>query len=76
MQAELWYQYRKLWKLVNAAGAVHTYSYNENGKMESVITPRGIEGIKNTYDAADRVIKQELPDGGEASRWSRAEKFL
>ncbi len=62
-KVELWYQYGKLWKMVNAVGYAYIYSYNENGKMESVFTPRGVVSIKNTYDAADRVVKQEMPDG-------------
>lgn len=63
-EARLWYRYGKLWKFINAAGQTYTYLYNENGKLESVETPRGIIGVKNTYDAAGRVVKQELPDGG------------
>lgn len=63
-KVQIWYQYGKLWKFVNAAGYAYTYSYNENGKLESILTPRGVLGVKNTYDAADRVIKQEMPDGG------------
>lgn len=62
-EVQIWYRYGKLWKLVNALGYAYTYDYNVNGKLESVLTPRGIIGIKNEYDAADRVVKQEMPDG-------------
>ena len=63
-EVRLWYSYGVLRKFRNSMGYVYTYGYNENGRLESVTTPRGIEGVKNTYDAADRVLKQETPDGG------------
>ena len=62
-EVRLWYRYGKLWKFVNALGYEYTYGYNENGKLESVLTPRGITGVKNEYDAKGRVLKQNLPDG-------------
>ncbi len=58
------YRYGKLYQFVNSCGFAYTYSYNENGKLESIKTPMGIQSVKNTYDSANRVIKQELPDGG------------
>lgn len=58
------YRYGKLYQFVNSCGFAYTYSYNENGKLESIKTPMGIQSVKNTYDSASRVIKQELPDGG------------
>ena len=63
-KVQIWYQYGKLWKYVNSLGHAYTYTYNENGKLDSVLTPRGITGIINEYDAADRIIKQRMPDGG------------
>ena len=63
-EVQLWYSYGKLRKYVNACGHAYTYSYNVNGRLESVLTPRGIVGVKNTYDGANRVVKQEMPDGG------------
>ena len=62
-EVRLWYRYGKLWKFVNALEYEYTYGYNENGKLESVLTPRGITGVKNEYDAKGRVLKQKLPDG-------------
>lgn len=56
------YRYGKRYQFVNSCGFVYTYTYNENGKLESVITPRGIVRLRNTYDSADRVIKQEMPE--------------
>lgn len=60
----LWYRYGKLWKIENALGHAYVYEYNENGKMESSISPCGIMNFKNEYDMADRVVQQTLPDGG------------
>lgn len=60
----LWYRYGRLWKIVNAMGSTYVYEYNENGKLESEVTPCGITSFKNEYDMADRVVKQILPDGG------------
>ncbi|MGY3663736.1 MAG: DUF6531 domain-containing protein [Roseburia sp. 1XD42-69] len=65
-EVHLRYRYGQLYQFVNSCGFVYTYTYNENGKLESVITPRGIVGLRNTYDSADRVIKQEMPDGSVA----------
>ena len=62
-EVRLWYRYGKLWKFVNPLGHAYTYGYNENGKLESVLTPRGIIGVKNEYDAEGRVLKQTMPDG-------------
>ena len=62
-EVRLWYRYGKLWKFVNPLGYAYTYGYSENGKLESVLTPRGIIGVKNEYDAEGRVLKQTMPDG-------------
>lgn len=62
-EVQIWYKYGKLWKFINASGYTYTYAYNENGKLESVLTPRGITGVKNEYDAKGRVLKQTMPDG-------------
>ena len=58
------YQYGKLRWFTNSMGNTYTYEYNENGKLNGIITPRDILGVKNEYDGADRVRKQILPDGG------------
>ena len=63
-EVKIWYRYGKLWKYVTSLGHTYTYTYNENGKLDSVITPRGIVGITNEYDGADRIKKQKMPDGG------------
>lgn len=65
-EVRLWYSYRVLQKFVNSMGQTYTYGYNENLRLESVTTPRGIVGVCNTYDSANRVIKQMTPDGGVA----------
>ncbi len=62
-EVRLWYRYGKLWKFINPLGFEYVYEYNENGKLESVLTPRGIVGVRNEYDAKGRVLKQILPDG-------------
>ncbi len=62
-EVQLWYRYGKLCKYVNACGHVYIYSYNANGRLESVLTPRGILGIKNTYDGVNRIVEQEMADG-------------
>lgn len=63
-EVHLTYQYGKLCSFKTALNNVYSYTYNENGKLESVITPRGIEGVKNEYDGVNRIVKQTLPDGG------------
>ncbi len=57
------YQYGKLRWFINSGGHTYTYEYNFNGRLESVLTPRGITGVQNTYDGVDRVLKQAFPDG-------------
>ncbi len=64
-EVRLQYSYRVLQKFVNSLGQVYTYGYNENLRLESVTTPRGIVGVRNTYDSINRVTKQYMPDGGE-----------
>ncbi|WP_313152234.1 DUF6531 domain-containing protein [Lacrimispora sp.] len=58
------YQYGKLRWFTNSCGNTYTYEYNENGKLDGIITPREIQGVKNEYDGANRVVKQTMPDGG------------
>ena len=58
------YQYGKLRWFTNSMGNTYAYEYNENGKVNGIITPRDILGVKNEYDGADRVRKQIMPDGG------------
>mgnify|MGYP001041375748 CR=1 FL=1 len=65
-EIRLWYRYRRLWKFINTSGYAYIYHYNEDGKLESVTTPRGITGIYNEYDGVGRVTKQVLSDGGTA----------
>ena len=65
-EIRLWYRYGRLWKFVNESGHAYVYGYNENGRLESIVTPRGIRGVFNEYDAANRVVKQVLPDGSVA----------
>ncbi len=62
-EVRLWYSYRVLQKFVNSLGQAYTYGYNENLRLESVTTPRGIIGVRNSYDSANRVVKQFMPDG-------------
>jgi len=64
-KVSLRYQYGKLRWFTNTSGNTYTYEYNENLKLDKIITPRGIAGVKNVYDGADRVVKQTMPDGGE-----------
>ncbi len=63
-EVQIWYRYRKLWKFVNSLRQAYFYEYNEDGCLESVVTPRGIQGVFNEYDGIGRVVKQILPDGG------------
>ena len=65
-EVRLRYSYRVLQQYINPSGQTYTYQYNENLRLESVTTPRGIEGVRNVYDGANRVISQTLPDGGTA----------
>ena len=65
-EVRLRYSYRVLQQYINPSGQAYTYQYNENLRLESVTTPRGIEGVRNVYDGANRVISQTLPDGGTA----------
>ncbi|WP_024347824.1 DUF6531 domain-containing protein [Lacrimispora indolis] len=58
------YQYGKLRWFTNSMGNTYTYEYNENGKVNGIITPRDILGVKNEYDGVGRVRKQIMPDGG------------
>ncbi|MFR3728519.1 DUF6531 domain-containing protein [Lacrimispora sp.] len=58
------YQYGKLRWLTTSMGNTYTYEYNENGKLDGIITPRDILGVKNEYDGANRVRKQIMPDRG------------
>ena len=65
-EVRLRYSYRVLQQYINPSGQAYTYQYNENLRLESVTTPRGIEGVRNVYDGANRVVSQTLPDGGTA----------
>ncbi|MEZ3494064.1 MAG: hypothetical protein K1W38_17685, partial [Lachnospiraceae bacterium] len=65
-EVRLRYSYRVLQQYINPSGQAYTYQYNENLRLESVTTPRGIEGVRNVYDGANRVISHTLPDGGTA----------
>ncbi len=63
-KVNLWYQYGKLRWFINSSGYTCTYEYNVNGILDSILTPRGVLGLKNEYDGVDRVVKQTTPDGG------------
>lgn len=63
-QIKLEYQYGKLRWFTNAKGRRYTYNYNENGKLNEVLTPQNTFAVKNVYDGADRIVKQTMPDGG------------
>lgn len=63
-EVRLCYSYRVLCKFINSSGQEYTYQYNENLRLESITTPRGIVVVKNVYDSANRVVKQITPDGG------------
>ena len=63
-EVRLCYRYRVLCQFINSSGQSYTYQYNENLRLESLTTPRGIVGVKNVYDSANRVVEQITPDGG------------
>ena len=63
-QIKLEYQYGKLRWFTNAEGRRYTYDYNENGKLNEILTPQNTSAVKNVYDGADRIVKQIMPDGG------------
>lgn len=60
----LYYSYGKLKRYVDACGHAYTYTYNENGRLESVETPGGVKAFENRYDSLNRVVRQEMADGG------------
>jgi len=64
-EVRLYYSYRVMRRFVNSLGHAYDYRYNENLRLESVITPRGVTGVFNRYDSANRVVRQTTPDGGE-----------
>ena len=63
-EVSLEYQYGKLRWFTNSSGKTCTYEYNVNGRLQGIITPRGILVGKNEYDGENRVLKQTMPDGG------------
>lgn len=63
-EVQLHYSYRVLYEYVNSTGQVYTYKYNENLRLESVTSPRGIMVVKNIYDSANRVLKHITPNNG------------
>ncbi len=64
-EVRLYYKYRVMYRFVNSLGYAYDYGYNENLRLESVATPRGVTGVFNRYDSANRVVRQTTPDGGE-----------
>lgn len=64
-QIKLEYQYGKLRWFTNAEGRRYTYDYNENGKLNEILTPQNTSAVKNVYDGADRIVKQIMPGGGQ-----------
>ena len=63
-EIRLRYSYHVLREFINTSGQKYAYEYNEDLCMESVITPRGIVGVRNTYDGVGRVVKQVTASGG------------
>ena len=64
-EVRLYYSYRVMYRFVNSLGYAYDYGYNENLRLESVTTPRGVIGVFNRYDSSNRVVRQITPDGGE-----------
>ncbi len=62
---KLTYQEGRLDSVTDFGGGVSTYSYEENGKIETVTGPRGIPIVTNRYDRRNRTVSQIFPDGGE-----------
>ncbi len=46
------------------AGGITRYTYDVSGNLLAIVDPRGITYLTNEYDAAGRVIRQTLADGG------------
>lgn len=61
---EFYYSYGRLIKFITTMKAAYSYTYNESGVLQSVISPKGVCSVFNEYDGQNRVIKQYLPDGG------------
>ena len=46
-----------------ANGAIYTYRYGVGGRITEVINPCNISSVKSEYDKANRVVRQDFPDG-------------
>jgi YD repeat-containing protein len=58
------YSSSRLWKVTDARGGVTEFTYDGEGRMESIEDPRSIVWLTNDYDANDRVEAQTLADEG------------
>lgn len=63
-KVEVNYQYGKLCVFTNVLGHTTSYTYNEDGKLQGIKTPQGVEGLKNEYDSVGRIVRQTMADGG------------
>ncbi|MEV0402595.1 RHS repeat-associated core domain-containing protein [Actinoallomurus sp. NPDC050550] len=50
--------------VTNPRGGVTKNGYDAKGRLTSITDPRGTTYLRNTYDSAGRVAKQEAADGG------------
>lgn len=53
--------------VMDAAGGITAYSYDNQCQLVSITDARGITYLQNTYDGSGRVIKQIAADGGVTS---------
>ena len=60
---EFYYSYGKLVKFFTVMKTVYSYTYNEDGILQSITTPKGICALFNEYDGQGRVTKQYMADG-------------
>lgn len=57
------YESGRLVTVTTPEGTTLSYGYEEDGRIQTITNPRGICGVKNTYDAKGRMSVQEFPDG-------------
>lgn len=58
------YDNGKLVSVTNLEGNTLNYVYGVNGKITEIKNARSVIAVINTYDANNRVLKQQFPDGG------------